>query len=99
MLGNGLWCLKSALVADFVDRYTPHRVCSTHAIRCPPIGLIKALRADVTRQNPQSRISKSESKKAGTRGRHKGYANTPAPLFRIYIERTQLSMVHQIQFA
>ncbi len=91
------WCLKSPMVADFVDRYAPHRVCSTQAIGCPPIDLIKALRANVTREDPQNRISKSESEKAGTSGRHKGDANTPAPLFGIHIERTKLPMFHLIR--
>src|SRR6266404_5051476 len=99
LLRNGAWCLKSAPVADFVYRYAPHRVCSTQAIGCPPIDLIKALSANVTCEDPQNRTSKSESEKAGTSGRHKGDANSPAPLFWIYIKSTKLSKIRHIRVA
>jgi hypothetical protein len=40
---------KSALVADFVDRYTPHSFRSAQAIGCPLIDSIKALCPNVAR--------------------------------------------------
>jgi hypothetical protein len=90
---------KFALVAQFVDRYPPYRVCSAPAIGCPLIDFIKALRTNVARQNPQKRISKAGSEKVGTSRRYQGKANAPVPLFGIDIERTKLSMARQIRFA
>jgi lysophospholipase L1-like esterase len=65
-------------VARFVDRYTPPGVCSADAIGRPLIDLIKALRPNVTRQNPKNRISKSESPETRTRLRYQGDANAPS---------------------
>ena len=50
---------KSTLVAPFVDRYAPHRVCSAVAVWYPLIDSIKALRPNVARQDPQKSVSKS----------------------------------------
>jgi hypothetical protein len=91
--------LLGALVADFVDLYTPHQVCSTQAISRPPIDPVKALRTNVARQYPQNRIPKSEIEKASTSCRHKCNANTAAPLIGINVECTQLSMARHIRFA
>lgn len=58
--GLDFLCLKCALVADFVDRYTPDRVSFAHAIACPAVDLIKPLRANVAVHDPQNRIAKAE---------------------------------------
>jgi len=93
-----LWCLESALITDFIDGYIPHYICSALAIRFPPVRLIELLCANVTRQDPQDRPSKSDLEKVGASGRHKSDTNPLAPLFGIHIEPGQLSMVTQIHF-
>ena len=85
---NRLWCLKSALIADFVDRYSPYRIFPPHAIGCPPVYLVETLRANVAPQDPQKRMLKPEFEKIGAGCRHKGVAHSTTPLFGIHIERT-----------
>jgi hypothetical protein len=70
-----------------VSAVIPHTESfSAQAIGCPLIDSIKALRTNVARKDPQNRISKSESEKVGTSGRHKRNANNPAPLVGIHNE-------------
>src|ERR1700733_14449166 len=85
---NRLWGLKSALIAEFVDRYSPPRVCSPRAIGCPPVYLVETLRANVTPQDPQQRMMKSELGKIGASCRHQGTAHPTPPLFGIHIKST-----------
>jgi hypothetical protein len=96
---NRLWPLKPALIADFVDRHSPHRICSPDAIGCPPIYLVETLRANVTPHDPQKRMSKSKFEKIRASCQHKGVAHSTTPLFGIHIERTRLSIVRQIRVA
>ena len=91
--------LKGALVADFVDLYAPHQVCPTQSIRRPSIHPVKALRSNVARQYPQSRIPKSEIEKASTSRRYKCNANTAAPLIGINVQCTQLSIARHTRIA
>jgi len=99
IFGRGLLCCKPSLITDFIHRYPPHRRCPVEAIGDPSVDLIKALCSNVIRQDPEQSILKSKSEKACTSSRHKVEANTPAPLFRIDIEATQLSVVRQIRIA
>jgi len=90
---------QPALVAQFVDGYSPDRVSSAQAVGGPLIDSIKALRANVARQHPQKRLAKAEFEKMGTRGRHEGSADALAPLFGVHIESKQLSVVGHIRVA
>ena len=88
-------CLQSALVTDFVYSDSPHCVCSALPIGQPSIDSIEAIRANIPRKDPQKSISKSELREANASSRYKSSANASAPMFGIYIECIQLSIVRR----
>src|SRR4029077_1252514 len=100
LVNSGYRCLKSPLVADFVDHYAfPTRVCSAAAVCDPLIDSVKALRPRVAHQDPQQSLSMSLREKVGTRGCYQGSADALAPLVRIHVKRAQLSVIRNLRVA
>jgi len=76
-----------ALIPDFIYGDVPNRVRALEAVGRPMVVSIKAVRTNITHQNPQKRICKAQPDQPVASCRHQSHPHATTPVVRIDIQR------------